>query len=80
MKILDVCCIDIQDKETEYLPVITSNKTTNVKVIRHNSGLEFIVECDTDEYYWMFGDRHQEKLTKAFELALCEFIRDECFE
>lgn len=80
MKIIDVCCIEQKEQETEYLPLITEDNTHQVRVLRHNAGLEFIVDCNTDEYCWMFGDRHQDKLTKSFETALCLFIREECFE
>lgn len=80
MKIIDVQLCDVKEdmEKPEYRP-LSNDKPYRVQITRHNLGMQFVVECNTDEYYWMFGDKRPNKLSNVFETALCIFIK-ECFE
>lgn len=84
MIILDMSKIRKSPKDTEYeLVKGDDNIDTNdrvINIIRHNIGLSFKAELTFDEYCWVFGDRRQDKFNSAFEIALCEFIREKMFK
>ena len=75
MVINDIVIIPKKDKETEYDLIPNRDRTITIK--RHNIGLQFEAELSFEEYYWIFGDRRQDKFNIAFEAALYEFIREE---
>ena len=75
MVINDIQIIPKKDKETEYDLIPNRDRTITIK--RHNIGLQFEAELSFEEYYWIFGDRRQDKFNIAFEAALYEFIREE---